>query len=347
VVGRSLSAALGSDNAVPATDQTVKVLLAASQGGHLQELITLRSRVVPGGGGAIWLTSNPTQVRSAVAGDEVVLVRHAGQRDVVNVLADLLPSIRALWSYRPMAVVSTGAAIALAVFPAARLCGIETHYVESAARTNGPSLTGRILRWLPGTHCYTQWEMSARRGWDFAGSVFDGFVAEPAARATSVRRVVVTLGTQQRYGFTRLIMKLLEVVPRSAEVFWQVRRQDAVDLGLVAHCRVPATELAQEIQKADVVVAHAGIGSALMALEAGKCPVLVPRERRYGEHVDDHQALIGRQLSSGGLAVVRTVEQLRFADLDMAARQHVRSTGAPALDLRGHLGQRLSRDQTP
>ena len=38
---------------------------------------------------------------------------------------------------------------------------------------------------------------------------------------------------------------------------------------------------------ADVVISHAGVGSALTALRCGKRPILVPREAARGEHVDD------------------------------------------------------------
>jgi hypothetical protein len=63
--------------------------------------------------------------------------------------------MRALLDYRPTAVVSTGAAIALAVLPAARISGVEAHCVESAARTDGLSLTGRLVRRSPRAHSYT------------------------------------------------------------------------------------------------------------------------------------------------------------------------------------------------
>ncbi len=319
-----------------------RVLLAASQGGHLQELATLRSRVVPEGTTVVWLTSASPQARLLAGDDDIVFVRHAAQRDIGNVLLDVPAAVRALVRYRPTAVVSTGAAVALAVLPAARALGVEAHYIESAARTEGPSLTGRLVSRWPGTYCYTQWQPWAHRGWRYAGSVFDGLRAEPRPSAGAVQRLVVTLGTQQNYGFTRLIRKLLDIMPASTEVFWQVREADAAQVGIVAHPFVPTTELAEEIRKADVVVAHAGVGSALTALQLGKCPVLVPRQTKYGEHVDDHQGLVGAQLQRAGLAVVRTVEDLSFADLELAANRDVRTNSAPPLRLGGRLGESLS-----
>jgi UDP-N-acetylglucosamine--N-acetylmuramyl-(pentapeptide) pyrophosphoryl-undecaprenol N-acetylglucosamine transferase len=335
--------------AIAISSKVDTVLLAASKGGHLQELVTLRERVVPGGARAVWITS-PSAQTTLLGGDEVVLARHAGQRDVANVLYITPAIVSALRRLRPLAVVSTGAAIALAALPAARAFGVEAHYIESAARTAGPSLTGRLASAVPGVYCYTQWPEWAHRRWLYAGSVFDGFQSEQldghaAARTTgapAIRRIVVTLGTQQHYGFTRLISKVLEIVPATAEVFWQVRDADAARLGIVARSVVPSEELADEVRQADVVVAHAGIGSVLSALQIGKCPVLVPRDHRHGEHVDEHQSLIGVQMQRTGLAIVRTVEELSLADLEAAAARRVTSAAAPPARLGGRLGQRLA-----
>jgi UDP-N-acetylglucosamine transferase subunit ALG13 len=50
-------------------------------------------------------------------------------------------------------------------------------------------------------------------------------------------------------------------------------------------------------------VTHAGVGTILCARRAGHTPVVVPRLRRYGEHVDDHQAELTRALESQGAVI--------------------------------------------
>jgi UDP-N-acetylglucosamine--N-acetylmuramyl-(pentapeptide) pyrophosphoryl-undecaprenol N-acetylglucosamine transferase len=62
--------------------------------------------------------------------------------------------------------------------------------------------------------------------------------------------------------------------------------------------------LAASMRDADVVVTHAGVGSAVTAIRAGKKPLLVPRLARYGEHVDDHQLQLAERLAEFGMAVV-------------------------------------------
>ena len=88
------------------------------------------------------------------------------------------------------------------------------------------------------------------------------------------------------------------------------------------------------MRDADLVIAHAGIGSSLAAIEAGHAPVVVPRRGHRGEHVDDHQRLIAAELADRELAVAREVDELTLEDLERAARSRVERTAtAPPLEL--------------
>lgn len=72
-----------------------------------------------------------------------------------------------------------------------------------------------------------------------------------------------------------------------------------------AHARcvefLPFDVLVEHVREARVVVAHAGIGSILVALANGKRPLVVPRLRRFGEAVDDHQLGSAQRLDQEGL----------------------------------------------
>lgn len=46
---------------------------------------------------------------------------------------------------------------------------------------------------------------------------------------------------------------------------------------------------AAKVEEATLIVAHAGMGSVIMAAEAGKPIVLFPRRHALGEHTTDHQ----------------------------------------------------------
>lgn len=55
--------------------------------------------------------------------------------------------------------------------------------------------------------------------------------------------------------------------------------------------------------QADVVITHGGSGSIMLALSVGKKPVVAPRYRHLGEHVDNHQAEIVAELALRNLVV--------------------------------------------
>ena len=63
-------------------------------------------------------------------------------------------------------------------------------------------------------------------------------------------------------------------------------------------------ELAAYIRAARVVIAHAGVGTILVALSAGKRPIVVPRRAAFAEAVDDHQVELARRLDALGLVTV-------------------------------------------
>ena len=54
------------------------------------------------------------------------------------------------------------------------------------------------------------------------------------------------------------------------------------------------------VQDARVIISHAGAGSVIAALAARKRIIVVPRLRRFSEHVNDHQLEIAAELQRVG-----------------------------------------------
>lgn len=63
-------------------------------------------------------------------------------------------------------------------------------------------------------------------------------------------------------------------------------------------------DFAQRVQSAQVVILHAGAGSVIHALRAGKIPILVPRRPDLAEHIDNHQSEFARELAAAGKVVL-------------------------------------------
>jgi UDP-N-acetylglucosamine transferase subunit ALG13 len=296
-------------------------LLVASTGGHLKQLHRLHRRLDGIDGPYRWSTFDTPQSRSLLDGETVDFVHFVGGRDPGNVLRNVPLVHRILGDRDVDTIVSTGSAMALPFFAVGRARGLTCHYIESAARSDGPSKTARMISRIPGVHLYTQYPAWADEKWRFRGAVFDSFVAaeEPRERPGEIRKVVVSLGTFKDIGFERLVRRLLEILPPDADVLWQTGDTDVSGFGIVGHHAIPERELTAAIREADVLVAHAGVGTALAALEVGKCPLLVPRRFAHGEHVDDHQTQIAGELAGRGLAVSVEADELTLDHLLTAA----------------------------
>lgn len=302
-------------------------LLVASTGGHLAELHDLAPRLGVQDD-CLWITFDSSQSRSLLEGQEVIHVPPATTRDAVGAVRDLLTAQRLLCGARFRQVISTGASLAMSFFLPATRHGLACHYIESATRTEGPSLTGRLVSRVPRTRLYTQYPGWAVGRWSYGGSIFDGYVATRRATPRPVSRIVVALGTHDRFGFPRLLRRLVEVLPPGAEVLWQVGSTVIPRMPAGARRQVPYAEMQQAMREADVIVTHAGVGSALAAMRSGRRAVCVPRRRRHGEHVDDHQVEMARELDRRGLVLAREADEVTAEDLAEAASWTVASASA-------------------
>lgn len=315
-------------------------LLVASTGGHLDELARLRSRIQPLPTDVTWATFDTEHSRSLLAGQRVRHVTYVRPRGYFAAIRVLPQALRILLQEKPSVLVSTGAGVAIPFLFWARVLGIPCHYIESAARSQGPSATGKVAMRLPGVRLYTQYEAWADEKWAYVGSLFDAYTLgddEVAAPKPETGRrpdsVVVTLGTQSHYPFTRAVTAIAKVLPAlsgaAADVLWQVGSADTTALDIKAEDSLPAETMRRRIADADLVVAHAGVGSVLSAWDSGHCPVLLPRRASHREHVDDHQLLIARELDRRGLAVSRDPDDLRVEDLALARHRRVVAVAHP------------------
>ena len=296
----------------------VQTLLVAGAGGHLEELCLLRPRLVGISDQVTWVTADTPQSRCLLGDEDRIFIPKAMPHDVGATVATTRRALSVLKRGRFDQVVSTGSLPAVPFLTVARAKGMACHFIESAARVNGPSLSARILERVPGVHRYGQYDWG-RHNWDYRGSVFDGFV--PSTRPEgAVRRIVVTVGVNG-YGFPRLLDAVLRAAPAGAEILWQTGSTDVSNVDIAAVSTMTTEDLLRAMRRADVVIAHAGVGSAIMALQAGKCPVLVPRERAHREHIDDHQQEISSTLARAGLAMTCDPPGLDTDILAEAARR--------------------------
>jgi UDP-N-acetylglucosamine transferase subunit ALG13 len=112
--------------------------------------------------------------------------------------------------------------------------------------------------------------------------------------------IFVTLGTHHD-PFPRLIDGLREIA--DAELVVQHGHSPAPASAAKVMPFLPYPDLVGQIRTAYAVITHAGVGSILTCLRLGKTPLVVPRQRQFGEHVDDHQVELTRALAEAGKVI--------------------------------------------
>ncbi|MGB5760247.1 MAG: glycosyltransferase [Acidimicrobiales bacterium] len=85
-------------------------------------------------------------------------------------------------------------------------------------------------------------------------------------------------------------------------------------------------ELCERFAKAIAVVSHGGPSTVMDARMAGRLPIVVARDPRFDEHVDDHQMRFADHLRRHDLARVIDSEAAFFAALDEAVSEPDRFT---------------------
>jgi UDP-N-acetylglucosamine transferase subunit ALG13 len=118
--------------------------------------------------------------------------------------------------------------------------------------------------------------------------------------------VFVTVGNA-RQGFSRLVSAVDALSGTGAFGEEPVLIQRGHTRGdWLAHCRsvdfLPSDEFERHLSEASLVVCHGGT-SQLSAIRLGKIPIVMPRLRKFGEHVNDHQLQLVQALAAEGLVV--------------------------------------------
>ncbi len=120
-----------------------RVLLVASSGGHLLQLLQL-SDLWPRGK-RLWVSFEKSDAISLLEGEQVIWAFHPTNRNIPNLLRNLRLAGRVFASRKISAVVSTGAGVAVPFAILAKLFRVRFVYLESMARISSPSLTGRLV----------------------------------------------------------------------------------------------------------------------------------------------------------------------------------------------------------
>lgn len=117
--------------------------------------------------------------------------------------------------------------------------------------------------------------------------------------------ILVTVGTQ-RFPFDRLLKEvdilianhiiMEKVVAQIGSSRYRPRYYEYVDY-------INEREFDKLLWKCNTVITHGGVGTITKGLMLGKKIIIVPRLKKYKEHVDDHQTEIAHQFSKMKYAI--------------------------------------------
>lgn len=168
-----------SERTAPESSERADLLLVCSAGGHLFQLVALRSAWE--GFSRAWVTLEGSDSRSLLAGERVRYAHGPTSRDLPRwlMLRNLARNSALAWTLirllRPKVVLTTGAGVAVPFAWIGRLLGAKVVYVESITRVDGPSFSYRLIAPVA-TRLYVQWPELARAlgRAQYAGNVFEG-----------------------------------------------------------------------------------------------------------------------------------------------------------------------------
>lgn len=128
--------------------------------------------------------------------------------------------------------------------------------------------------------------------------------------------IFVTVGTQGSFDrLIRTVDKWAGLRAR-ADIFAQTGPSDYHSEHIRTEQRIDATEFRRRVESSDLVIAHAGMGSIITALELGKPIIVMPRRASLGEHRNDHQVATAKQFAEQGRIIVALNEQELMEKLD-------------------------------
>lgn len=112
--------------------------------------------------------------------------------------------------------------------------------------------------------------------------------------------IFVTVGTHEQ-PFNRLVKAVDElkgtgVIAQEEKVVIQTGYSTYEPKFCEWSSLIPYKQMAEYIDNARIIITHGGPASFIAPLQIGKTPIVVPRQKQYGEHVNDHQVDFARNV---------------------------------------------------
>lgn len=132
----------------------MNISLICSSGGHLYELFSLENFWKQYT--RFWVTFDKHDVHYLLEQERVYYAYHPTNRHLFNMLRNFSLAWRILKKEGPDVLITTGAGLAVPFIYVAKIFKIHTIYIESLARVENLSLSGKLVYWIT-DRFYVQW----------------------------------------------------------------------------------------------------------------------------------------------------------------------------------------------
>lgn len=127
--------------------------------------------------------------------------------------------------------------------------------------------------------------------------------------------IFVTVGTHEQ-PFNRLVQEI-DNLKRDGIITENVIIQTGYSTYEPKYCQwdklIPYKQMIKNVEDARIVITHGGPASFIMPLQIGKTPIVVPRQKKFNEHVNDHQVEFARNVAErmGTIIPVENINELK------------------------------------
>lgn len=154
--------------------------------------------------------------------------------------------------------------------------------------------------------------------------------------------IFVTVGTHY-LGFERLIKKMDDIAGKTdEEIVAQIGSTKYKPKNMKYFTFVEEDqEIFEFIKNSRIVITHAGAGTLINILYFKKPLIVIPRLKKYNEHIDNHQLELSEVLNKKGLAaVVYNIENLEdvIKNTNFKSNYQHDNNGSLVTFLKGYIG---------
>jgi UDP-N-acetylglucosamine transferase subunit ALG13 len=276
-----------------------KICFTCSSGGHLNQLKELIDKVEYSE--CYFVTLKKSDAKSLLKEQKVYYVKDT-KRNPINFIINIFQSLKIFIQNKPDVIISTGAGASLPTCYIAKLFGKKIILIESFARIEKPSLFGKIVYPIANL-TILQWKSLQKyypKG-KYCGPIFEFKTNKIIPKK---KQIFLTVGASH-YNFDRLLKELDTIAPKFTkyEIIGQIGKTTYKPKNYQSHDFLSVTEINKIYSESEISICHAGTGSIVNSISNQCKTIVVPRYKKYNEHIDDHQLDITKKFVQKGLVL--------------------------------------------